>query len=291
MRIAYTALCTVLVALIPVVSSAAIYGSEECGLSVEFPSTPSVRSVPRKSGEPIEQANYAGTGFFLRAECTTAAPGALDGEKGRTVLRQYARSEGMQDVNFATLESPLGRAEVAKGVRNVNGTPFVLELICWPRPRALFCLTGGTAQVLHPHEAVPAFFQSAALVTSKAAAPGATWTRVSEDFYVSRESIQTDPTRAWVLVNRAPTNGNSAQSYKTQYELDCPGRRTRMVALIAYTGRDASGAPEPQNDVMPMPWESVVPDTRGADMFRYVCSAQRGAGATGAPATRSTSPR
>jgi hypothetical protein len=85
--------------------------------------------------------------------------------------------------------------------------------------------------------------------------------------------------RAWALldhkVEQRLESGARYRSDKIQYEYDCKGERTRVLAGITYSDQMGEGKPVDSATAENSRWEPVAPGTVAELLWKRVCEPQR----------------
>lgn len=115
-----------------------------------------------------------------------------------------------------------------------------------------------------------------ALVTMSANA-WSEWVFISESIgddksYVDPRSVKKDGNlrRAWVVTDYKGKRKNGVRSFRGLTEVDCKGKRLRILSYTSHSGPMATGdllgtgKPQPQ-------WARITPGTLGSNLFKYVC--------------------
>ncbi len=97
---------------------------DQCSFKVKFPGTPEVRQIYTPGlASPLEQLGYEGKGFYLRAECFPSSLGSLNQSEIRSIMFNYASSNGLQNVELSWVTTQIGPAMQLRGYKEVAGTP------------------------------------------------------------------------------------------------------------------------------------------------------------------------
>ena len=112
-----------------------------------------------------------------------------------------------------------------------------------------------------------------------ATSPGAwaEWVFISESIgddksYIDPRSIKKDGKlrRAWVVTDYKGKRKNGVRSFRGLTEVDCKGKRLRILSYTSHSGPMATGEligtgkPQPQ-------WVKITSGTLGSNLFKYVC--------------------
>ncbi len=105
----------------------------------------------------------------------------------------------------------------------------------------------------------------------------AEWVFISESIgddksYIDPQTIKKDGNfrRAWVVTDYKTKRRNGVRSFRALTEVDCTGRRLRILSYTSHSepmatgGVMGSGKPKPQ-------WAKITPGTLGSNMLKYVC--------------------
>ena len=105
----------------------------------------------------------------------------------------------------------------------------------------------------------------------------AEWVFISESIgddkcYIDPQTIRKDGDfrRAWVVTDYKAKRRNGVRSFRASTEIDCKGKRLRILSYSAdsepmATGRVmGTGKPRPQ-------WARITPGTLGSNLHKYVC--------------------
>lgn len=116
-----------------------------------------------------------------------------------------------------------------------------------------------------------------AAVTTTVPSWGA-WTALGKDdakavWYVDAASIRAEgPVRqVWALKDMAQPAADVDRSVQFLYEVDCQGRRHRLVQFQSYRGRMGGGDPT-RGGMVFGDWVSAAPGTVGGGLTRAVCN-------------------
>jgi hypothetical protein len=116
-----------------------------------------------------------------------------------------------------------------------------------------------------------------AMIATTAPTWGA-WTALGEDdakavWYVDPESIRSEgPARqVWAMKDMAQPVDDFDLSMQLLYELDCAGRRHRLVQYQNYRGRMGGGEPT-RGGMVFGDWMTTAPGTVGGGIIRAVCN-------------------
>lgn len=103
------------------------------------------------------------------------------------------------------------------------------------------------------------------------------WVQLDSDgnnnFVFGDADSRTDD-RAWFEARYAtpkkhPGNGKFYNTTKTLEEMDCSGKRSRMLTITAYS---KSGNPIGSETPSYAEWEYVIPGTVGESIYKFVCN-------------------
>ena len=94
----------------------------------------------------------------------------------------------------------------------------------------------------------------------------------SEAYFIQPQSIKRldSNRRAWSSSTRAAPDEQGKRSYKTLYEFDCTNARTRILALMAYSGTFGSGSTLSNENGLG-DWQDAAPGTVAEHLLTGAC--------------------
>ena len=105
----------------------------------------------------------------------------------------------------------------------------------------------------------------------------AEWVFISESIgddksYVDPRSVKKDGNlrRAWVVTDYKGKRMNGVRSFRGLTEVDCKGKRLRILSYTSHSGPMATGELI-GNGKPPPQWVKVTSGTLGSNLFKYVC--------------------
>lgn len=121
-----------------------------------------------------------------------------------------------------------------------------------------------------------------ALLSFSASPASAKWTKIGEAVrfidYVDFDTVRKNGEfkTFWQLSNFKEKNGEGELSRRLLVEMDCGGKRSRLLAVSGYSGQMATGSLLSSLELENSEWDGFVPGTLGMDAFKAICRRKNG---------------